>query len=201
MQGKSHKTLNSLFLSGLADVYDAEKRIARALPKLIKSARDSDLATALSNHLEATIAHIGAVENVFETCGKSPRGKKCDAIIGLIAESDSVVSEYKNTDVIDAAVISAAQKIEHYEIAAYGCLREWASVMGNHYAESLLRTILDEEKNTDLILTELARAGSNVEGVLSAVTDEIHYDDDEAEGRNHTHDWGTETNIAALNKV
>lgn len=155
------KTLVQLFLDELADIYYAEQRLLKALPKMAKAATHDELRQAFEDHLVQTEGHMTKVEQVFAAFGEPARGKKCEAIIGLIEEANRVAADNKGAPTINAALICAAQKIEHYEIAAYGCLREWADQLGNVPAVDLLQEILDEEKQTDGKLTTLARARCN----------------------------------------
>jgi ferritin-like metal-binding protein YciE len=155
------KTLQDLFLDELADIYDAEHRLTKALPKMVKAATHEELRGAFEVHLEETEDQVKKVEQVFECFGESARGKKCHAIVGLIEEADEIASDNKGEPTINAALISAAQKVEHYEIASYGCLREWAEQLGNDRAAQLLEGILEEEKAADDKLTVLARQCCN----------------------------------------
>ena len=157
------KTLQDLFLDELADMYDAEHRIVRALPKLIKAATCTQLQAALQKHLKETHGQIAKLEQVFKSIGEKAKGKKCEAAVGLLKEGDEIAAEFKGSPAINAALISAGQKVEHYEIASYGCLHEWAGVLGHEEAAGLLQEILDEEKAADETLTELARSGDNEE--------------------------------------
>lgn len=155
------KTLESLFLDELADMYDAENRLTKALPKLAKAATDEELREAFESHLVETEGHVRKLEKVFYHFGKTARGKKCEAIVGLLKEGEEILSDNKSSPTINAALVSAAQKVEHYEIASYGCLREWADQLGNDPAAELLQDILDEEKAADQKLTEVARHRCN----------------------------------------
>jgi ferritin-like metal-binding protein YciE len=157
---KTH-TLETLFLDELADIYDAEQHLVDALPRMASAATHDELREAFEMHLTETEGHVQKVEKVFEAFGKTARTKKCAAIRGLIKEAESIISENKKSPAINAALISAGQKVEHYEIASYGCLREWAEQLGNADASDLLNEILDEEKAADHKLTELARARCN----------------------------------------
>lgn len=145
-----------MFLDELADIYDAEHRIVKALPKLIKAATCPDLQSALSTHLEETKGQITKLDRVFASFGEKSKAKKCEATVGLLKEGDEIASENKGSPTINAAVISAGQKVEHYEIASYGCLRDWARLLGNQEAAKLLHEILTEEKNADKTLGKLA---------------------------------------------
>src|SRR6185295_13946502 len=131
------KTLQDLFLDELADMFDAENRLTKALPKLAKAATHDELREAFESHLEETEGHVRKVEQVFEAFGKTAKSKKCEAMTGLVEEGDDIASENKGEPTINAALISAAQKVEHYEMASYGCLREWADQLGNDSASRL----------------------------------------------------------------
>jgi ferritin-like metal-binding protein YciE len=148
------KSLKDLFLSELEDMYDSEHRIIKALPTVIKAVTCSSLQSALQNHLRETEGHITKVEAVFAAFDEKPRKTKCPAMVGILDESDDLVSENKSSPTINAAVICAAQKVEHYEIATYGCLRAWATQLGNEEAARLIEEILDEEKAADETLNE-----------------------------------------------
>lgn len=155
------KTLNDLFFDELADMYDAEKRIVKALPKLAKAATCPDLKSAIQAHLVQTLGHVSKLEKVFQLFGKKAKGKTCEATVGLLKEGDEIAADFKSSPAINAALISAAQKVEHYEIASYGCLHEWAGLLGNEAAADILEEILGEEKGADESLTKLARSSSN----------------------------------------
>jgi len=157
------KTLADLFLDELQDIYDAEHRITKALPKLVKAATSPELQTALQKHLKETEGQITKLEQVFKSIGEPAKATKCDATVGLLEEGDGIAKEFKGSPAINAALISAGQKVEHYEIASYGCLIEWAGLLGHDKAAGLLQQILDQEKGANDKLTELARAGSNEE--------------------------------------
>lgn len=159
------KTLKDLFLDELADMYDAEKRIAKALPKMAKAATGADLKGAILSHLKETEGHVTKLEQVFQSFEEKAKGKTCEGTVGLLEEGDEIAAEFKGSPAINAALISAAQKIEHYEMASYGCLQEWAGLLGNTEAADLLETILGEEGAANEKLTELARAGSNQEAL------------------------------------
>ena len=159
------KTLKDLFLDELADMYDAEKRIVKALPKMAKAATCTDLKSAMEKHLKETEGHVRKLEQVFQAFGEKAVGKTCEATKGLLEEGDEIAEEFKDSPAINAALISAAQKVEHYEMASYGCLHEWAGLLGNQKAADLLEDILNEEKATDQVLTNLAVAKSNEEAL------------------------------------
>lgn len=159
------KTLIDLFLGELADMYDAERRIVKALPKLAKAATCEDLKQAIRSHLKETEGHVKKLEQVFRSFDHKAKGITCEATVGLLEEGDEIATDFKGTPAINAALISAAQKVEHYEMASYGCLHEWAGLLGNQEAASLLEEILHEEKAANESLTELARASINQEAL------------------------------------
>ena len=162
------KTLKDLFLDELADMYDAEKRIVKALPKMAEAATCTDLKERIENHLTETQGHVRRLERVFQAFGVKPVAKTCEATKGLLEEGAEIAAEFKDSPAINAALISAAQKVEHYEIASYGCLHEWAGLLGNPEAATLLQEILEEEKAADEGLTKLAVAKSNDEALCEA---------------------------------
>lgn len=152
------KSLKTLFVNELADMYDSEHRIIKALPKAIKAATCGRLQQALQNHLQETEDQATRLERVFACFDEKPRAKKCAAMAGILDEAETIISENKKSPAINAAVISACQKVEHYEIASYGTLRAWAQVLGNEDAADILEEILDQEKEADHTLNELAAA-------------------------------------------
>lgn len=158
---KTEKTLHDLFMTELADVYNVEKRLVKALPKMAKAATAEELQEAISLHLKETEGHVRTVELVFAAFDEKPKSKKCEAIEGLLSEGDELAASFKGSAACDAAIISACQKVEHYEIASYGCLQEWAGLLGNDEAATMLEEILAEEKAADESLSALARAASN----------------------------------------
>jgi ferritin-like metal-binding protein YciE len=159
------KTLQHLFLNELADIYDAEIRLASALPKMAHAATCNELRAVILAHLEETKGHVAKVENVFECFNTEARRETCEATQGLLEEGDEIMADFEGSPAINAALIAIAQKIEHYEIAAYGCLRAWATEMGNPGAANLLKEILEEEKAADEILTDLAFSSSNTDAL------------------------------------
>jgi ferritin-like metal-binding protein YciE len=165
MNKTNMKTLKDLFLDELADMYDAEHRIIKALPKLAKAATCENLKAAFLSHLKETEGQVTKLEKVFQAFGEKPKAKKCKATVGLLEEGDEIASNNKGEPTINAALISAGQKVEHYEIASYGCLHEWAGLLGNSKAASLIEEILDQEKAADKKLMELARASGNKEAL------------------------------------
>jgi ferritin-like metal-binding protein YciE len=157
--------LMKLFEDELKDIYWAEKALTKAIPKLIKNATSEDLIDALENHLEETEEHVNRLENVFDIIGKKAVAKKCEAMEGLIKESESIMEDCEEGPMCDAGIISAAQKVEHYEIASYGTLRAFAEILGHDEAVQLLEETLNEEKSADEKLTEIAISVINIEAV------------------------------------
>ena len=149
----------------LADMYDAEHRIIKALPKMAKAATCPDLKKAIQSHLKETEGQVRKLNQVFKSFGVKAKGKTCEATVGLLEEGDEIATEFKGSPAINAALVSAAQKVEHYEIASYGCLHEWAEVLGNKEAAGLLKQILDEEKGANESLNELAHSSLNQEAL------------------------------------
>lgn len=155
------KSLHDLFSETLKDIYYAEKQILRALPKMAKSAQSQELKSAFLTHQEQTEGQIERLEQVFEMLGKAARGKHCPAIVGIIDEGKEIMEDFAGSDALDAGLLSAAQAVEHYEIARYGTLKTWAAQLGLRDAVPLLEATLQEEKETDQILTRLAGADVN----------------------------------------
>jgi ferritin-like metal-binding protein YciE len=154
-------TLHDAFIDELRDAYDAEKQLTRALPKMAKAATSPKLRTAFTDHLEETRGHVDRLEQAFVSLDEKVRGKHCDGIEGIIEEGKSVMEEDLDETTMDACLIAAGQRAEHYEIAAYGTLVAWARVMGHDEAAGLLQENLDEEKAADEKLTSLAESGIN----------------------------------------
>jgi ferritin-like metal-binding protein YciE len=150
--------LKQLFLEELADMNDAEHRIIKALPKLIKAATCQQLQQALQHHLQETEGHAANIERVFAIFETKPTTQKCPAMAGILDEGDDFVSENKKSPAINAAIVASCQKVEHYEIASYGTLRDWARLLGKEDAAEILQEILDQEKEADQALNELAAA-------------------------------------------
>jgi ferritin-like metal-binding protein YciE len=150
------KTLNDLFLEALKDVYNAEKQILKALPKMAKTAQSQELRQAFQTHRDETERQVERLEKVFDIIGKPARGKPCKAMGGIIEEGKEVMDDFAKTEAIDAALIDAAQAVEHYEISRYGTLKSWAAELGLRDAARLLNETLEEEKKTDKLLTQLA---------------------------------------------
>jgi len=159
------KTLKNLFLDELADMYDAEQRIVKALPKMAKAANCEDLKAAIKSHLKETEGHVKKLKQVFQCFDKKAKGKTCEATVGLLKEGEDIAAEFKGSPAINAALIGAAQKVEHYEIASYGCLHEWAELLDNQKAAGLLQQILEQEKHANESLNELAHSSLNEEAL------------------------------------
>lgn len=155
--------LQKLFEDQLADILYAEKQLVKALPKMAKATNHEELKAAINKHLGETKEQVTRLEEAFESIGKKARAKKCEAILGLIKEGEEILEEHGGTASGDAAIICASQKIEHYEIATYGCLVTWAKALGHKQAATLLAKTLDEEEKTDKGLTELAESACNQE--------------------------------------
>ncbi len=162
------KTLQTLFHDTLRDIYYAERKILKSLPKMARAAQSPDLKAAFEKHREQTEGQIERLQQVFEKIGKPARGKTCDAIEGILAEGDEIAEEYKDTAALDAGLLAAAQAVEHYEITRYGTLKRWAEVMGLKDAVKLLDETLQEESQTDEDLTAIADAAINAEALQPA---------------------------------
>ena len=158
----SEKTLDDLFLDTLKDIYYAEKQILKALPKMAKAATSEEVRAGFEQHQEETEGQVERLEQIFELLGKPARGKTCDAILGIIEEGKSIMDEFKGTQALDAGLVSAAQAVEHYEIARYGTLKTWAKQLGYTEAASLLDATLAEEVATDKKLSQVATSQANL---------------------------------------
>jgi len=154
--------LQDLFLDTLKDIYFAEKKILTALPKMAKAAQSADLQAAFEKHEGETEQQVSRLEQVFQSIGETPKGKTCDAIMGILDEGKEIMDEYKGMPALDAGLLAAAQAVEHYEISRYGTLKCWASELGYNDAVKLLDATLNEEKKTDAALTQLAESEVNV---------------------------------------
>ena len=161
-------TLHDAFIDELRDLYDAERQLTKALPKLAKAATSADLREAFESHLEETQGHVDRLERVFETLEEKARGKHCDGIAGIIEEGKSIMEEEFDDTTMDACLIAAGQRAEHYEMAAYGTLVAWARAMGHADAADLLQETLDEEKVADAKLSSLAEGGINQDAASAA---------------------------------
>jgi len=164
----SVKTMEDLFVATLKDIYYAEKQILKALPGMISKADNADLKKALETHLGETEGQVERIEKVFKLVEVPARGKKCDAIEGIIDEAKEHMSEIKDERVLDAGIISSAQAVEHYEICRYGTLIEWANDLGHSEAAKLLEQNLKEERHADTLLTEIARGSVNKDAQQAA---------------------------------
>lgn len=154
-------TLHDLMVHELKDLYSAERQLVRALPRMSRSASSERLRTAIDSHLAETEEQVGRLEQIFESLGESPKGQKCHGMEGLIEEGKNLLEEDADPEVMDAGIIGAAQRVEHYEIAAYGTVCEYARIMGHTEALQLLEQTLAEEKNADQLLNDLAEGGIN----------------------------------------
>jgi ferritin-like metal-binding protein YciE len=161
------KTLQDLFLDTLKDIYFAEKKILGALPKMAKAAQSDDLKAAFEKHEGETEGQVARLEQVFKSIGETPKGKTCDAIMGILDEGKEIMDEYKDMPALDAGLLAAAQAVEHYEISRYGTLKCWASELGLTEAVRLLDATLKEEKKTDAALSELAESEVNVHAQMA----------------------------------
>jgi ferritin-like metal-binding protein YciE len=156
-------TLHDLYVEELRDLYNAENQLIKALPKMAKAASNESLRAAFEEHLEVTRGQVERLTQIFEELGEKPTGKKCAAMEGLIAEAKELLEEDAEPAVMDAALIGAAQRVEHYEMAGYGCVRTYARLLGYEEAAQLLQATLDEEGEADKALNELAESVINVE--------------------------------------
>ena len=156
-------SLETLWVEELRDIYNAENQLLKALPKMAKKASAPELKQAFQEHLDQTKEHVERLEEIFEKLDKKPAGKTCKAMKGLLEEGSELLEEEGEESVLDAGIIAAAQKVEHYEIASYGAVRAWANMLGEEDAAEILQQTLDEEGETDKRLTELAEEIVNVE--------------------------------------
>jgi ferritin-like metal-binding protein YciE len=156
------KELKDLFLDTLKDIYFAEKKILSSLPKMAKAAQSDELRAAFEKHEGETDGQVERLEQVFALIGESPKGKTCDAIVGILDEGKEIMDEYEGMPALDAGLLAAAQAVEHYEISRYGTLKCWAKELGYNEAVKLLDATLKEEKNTDSTLSQLAESDVNV---------------------------------------
>ncbi len=157
------KTLHDAFIHEIRDIYDGERQITRALPKMVKKATSDELRVALESHLEETRGQIERLERVFAKLGETVRGKKCDGIAGLVEEGKAIMEEDMENSAMDACLIGAGQRVEHYEMAAYGTLIAWAKAMGHDEVVDLLQQNLDQEKAADEKLSSIAESSVNQE--------------------------------------
>ena len=161
------ESLRDLYLDELKDVYNAEKQLLKALPRMARAASHDELRSAFEDHLDVTEEQVRRLETIFDDLGKPARGKKCLGMEGLIAEGSEMMEEEMEPEVLDAALISAAQRVEHYEIAAYGTLRTYARQLGYDNHAELLQQTLDEEGEADKLLTQIAESRVNVDAEVS----------------------------------
>ncbi len=161
------KTLDDLFLDTLKDIYYAEKQIVRALPKMSKAANSPELKADFDKHLKETEGHVERLEQIFDIIGQPARGKTCEAILGILEEGKEIMDEFKGAPALDAGLISAAQAVEHYEIARYGTLKAWAKQLGKNDVVRLLEATEKEEIATDQTLSKLGIQQANLKAAYS----------------------------------
>ena len=161
VNGPTESGLQELFLEELADIYNAERQLTKALPKLARAADSDELKDAIKSHLEETENHVSRLEEVFNSLDARVKSKRCEGIESILEEGEELIEDEEGSSALDAALVSAAQKVEHYEIASYGTLVAWAEKMGHDEAATLLRQNLQEEKAADEKFTELAIAFAN----------------------------------------
>jgi ferritin-like metal-binding protein YciE len=166
-------TLRKLYLEELRDIYNAEQQLVKTLPKMAKAASAEELKEALQDHLEETKGHLERIDEIFNDLDESPKGKTCQAMKGLVEEGSEILETKGEESVIDAGIIAAAQKVEHYEIATYGTLRTWADLLGESDAADLLQQTLDEEGDADKRLNELAEEIVNPEALSETEEEEV----------------------------
>ncbi len=159
-------TLHKLYINELCDLYNAENQLLKALPKMAKGASSQELKNAFEKHLEQTETHVERLEQVFKELDEKPKGKICHGMKGLVEEGSEILGEEGEESVLDAGIIVAAQKVEHYEIAAYGSVRTFANLLGQNEAAELLQATLDEESETNELLNELAQGIVNPEALV-----------------------------------
>jgi len=174
-------TLHDLFEDELRDVYDAEKQILKALPKIIKAATNEELRNALTMHLEETRGQIGRLEQAFESLDLKPKGKHCAGMAGILEEGSDLLKEDGDDAVLDAGFIASCQRVEHYEITAYGTLMAWAKLLGYRDALNLLKANEQEEKAADVKLSRLAESTVNAEAMSAGEESDEEEDEDEEE--------------------
>jgi ferritin-like metal-binding protein YciE len=169
-------TLQKLFLNELRDLYHAEQQLVRALPKMAKAANSAELKDALETHLKETEGHVDRLEEVFQLMDETPRAKVCQAMKGLLEEGAELLEEEGEESVIDAGIIVAAQKVEHYEMAGYGSVRTFAELLGEDQVSELLQETLDEESHANELLTDLAQRVVNPAALKEGDLEETHSD-------------------------
>ena len=161
-------SLQELYVEQLKDLYDAEHQIIKALPKMIAETTSSDLKDALTEHLDVTKTQASRLEQIFDASGEKAKAEKCKGMQGIIQEGSDLIGEIKDENVRDAAIIASAQRVEHYEMAGYGTVRTFATLLGHEEAAELLQETLDEEADSDRKLTELAETAINAEAMQPA---------------------------------
>jgi len=176
-------SFDKLYVDQLRDMYNAEKQLTKALPKMAKAASNQELRTALEEHLEVTKRQVERLEEVFRGLGRPATGKTCKGMAGLIEEGQEILEEDFEPDVLDAGIIAAAQKVEHYEIATYGTLRTFAETKGDTKSARILEEILEEEKEADRRLTDLAESSINMEAETAGEETGDEEFEEEGEGR------------------
>ena len=177
------QTLHELFVEELRDTYDAEKRIIKALPKIARHAQSDELRSALTEHLRQTEKQVTRLEQVFRSIDETPKGKKCDGIIGILEEGSTAMEELEEGPVLDAALIAGCQKVEHYEIASYGTLAYFAELMGHERAKELLGTTLEEEKAADEKLNMIAKSDVNRDALMGDESEDTEEEEEDASPR------------------
>lgn len=174
-------SLQELYVEQLRDLYNAENQLVKALPKMAKAAQSEALRQGFEHHLEQTKGHVDRLEQIFGARDQSPKGRKCAGMEGLLEEGEEVIKEQSSSDALDAGLIASAQRVEHYEIAAYGTVRSFAELLGENEAVELLQQTLDEEKETDEKLTELSKeVNAQAMGAAQAAETELVSDEEEA---------------------
>ena len=184
-------TLHDALVDEICDLYSAEKQLAKALPKMAKAASSDDLRAAIEHHLDETENQIGRLEQIFDLLDEKPRAKHCAGIAGIIDEGAEILKLDAEDDVRDACIIAAAQRAEHYEIAAYGTVAAWAEGLGLSDAAQLLRDTLDEEKTADKTLTDLAESGINAGAEAGGAEDPDEDEEDEDDNDTAEHEPAT----------
>lgn len=166
------KNLNELYVEKLKDLYSAEQQILKALPKMVKAAGHADLQNAFETHRQQTEGHVNRLDQIFEQIGKSAHGKTCHGMKGIIEEGAELIREKPEPSALDAGLIAAAQSVEHYEMAGYGSARTWAEILGYSEHAELLQRTLEEERETDQLLTQLAEQSINPDAEVGLTNDE-----------------------------
>ena len=172
-------SLQELYVEQLRDLYNAESQLLKALPKMARAAQSDGLRRGIERHLEQTKGHVDRLEQIFSAMEESPKGRKCAGMEGLVEEGEEVIKEQSGSDALDSGLIASAQRVEHYEIAGYGTVRTFAELLGDDKAAELLQQTLDEEKETDEKLTELAKQ-VNAQAMSSGGKSEMEGEDTES---------------------